>query len=394
MTLWQGILVVIACCIVAITAGFFLGMSFSKKWPVRFFRGRKQAATGNETSRSRVRFNPLARFKKPVTSPATAEKTWVIAELSSKIQAKRDMGNTMQLGSEAQHPVIKEEIAYEEAAGEAKRMDEEARQKRKAEEKAREEAEKLTRRIDKQKAAQLKREAKEARQKSEAEEKARKEAEKIANRKAKQEAKEAAEQAKYEAIEKIEREARETAENERLQASPAEAERLAREKAEREAREKAQREAWDRAQREAWERTQRMRREAAEQLAREKAAQEAKAASAPAGQTAAAAGPTQEAGKSSRVLGEPYLAETRANLKIATTPWMGKPLPFQTTTMTNNPSIPTDLVEAYTDMAMANNIVWLVTDLGTSSKDLENSYLNLCAKIAERLTKVLQSNDN
>jgi hypothetical protein len=50
----------------------------------------------------------------------------------------------------------------------------------------------------------------------------------------------------------------------------------------------------------------------------------------------------------------------------------------------------TELKEAYIDIRLANNIVWLVTEMGASSKDFEASYLRLCGKIAERLNKVLR----
>jgi hypothetical protein len=94
------------------------------------------------------------------------------------------------------------------------------------------------------------------------------------------------------------------------------------------------------------------------------------------------------------------LDEIQANLKIATTPWTGTPLQFVTSTMDKNPDKfdaihvqnHDDLREAYTDMAMANNIVWLVTELGTNSKELEDSYIKLCAKVAERLYNILQDN--
>jgi hypothetical protein len=94
------------------------------------------------------------------------------------------------------------------------------------------------------------------------------------------------------------------------------------------------------------------------------------------------------------------LNEITANLRIATTPWTGTPLLFVTSTMDKhsdefdaiNVQNHDDLREAYTDMAMANNIVWLVTELGASSKELGESYVKLCAKIAERLHKILRDN--
>jgi hypothetical protein len=104
--------------------------------------------------------------------------------------------------------------------------------------------------------------------------------------------------------------------------------------------------------------------------------------------------------KQHNTLQKACLDEIHANLKIATTPWTGTPLQFVTSTMDKNPdqfdSLKVqnhdDLREAYTDMAMANNIVWLVTELGTNSKELEESYVKLCAKVAERLHKILQDN--
>ena len=202
-----------------------------------------------------------------------------------------------------------------------------------------------------------------------------------ADKEAKQEAKETAERAKYEAEEKTRREALVKAETERL------------------AREKAEQEAKETAERVKYEVEEKTRREAlvkagAGRLARDKAEQEAKIA------TEKAANKSRETAKSSSVLGEAYLAEIRTNLKIATSPWTGKPLPFHTSTMDNNLGEfnifslfnGNELREAYTDMAMGNNIVWLVTELGINNKDLEASYIKLCSKIEERLATILQEN--
>jgi hypothetical protein len=90
------------------------------------------------------------------------------------------------------------------------------------------------------------------------------------------------------------------------------------------------------------------------------------------------------------------LNEIETNLKIATTPWNGKPAPFQTkiwdTRMGEFDSLviehSDDLGQAYIDMAMANQIVWFCTEIGYSSDDLKTSYKKLCIKIAERLTTV------
>jgi hypothetical protein len=48
-----------------------------------------------------------------------------------------------------------------------------------------------------------------------------------------------------------------------------------------------------------------------------------------------------------------------------------------------------DLTEVYVDMMLANNIVWLVMELGRDSPDLRDSYNNLCHKVAERLDSIL-----
>jgi hypothetical protein len=92
------------------------------------------------------------------------------------------------------------------------------------------------------------------------------------------------------------------------------------------------------------------------------------------------------------------LIELQTNLKIATTPWDSTPLPFQTEIWDRNigqfdtmgEERRRNLGEAYLDMHMANQIVWLFTSLGSISNDLAASYRLLCAKVAERLTLLLQ----
>lgn len=89
------------------------------------------------------------------------------------------------------------------------------------------------------------------------------------------------------------------------------------------------------------------------------------------------------------------LMEVEANLAIANSPWTGKLLPFQTKIMDANrskidsllPEVHESLTEAYTDIRLANTLVWLSMDVGHRSKDLDESYLKLCNKIAERLEK-------
>ncbi len=48
-----------------------------------------------------------------------------------------------------------------------------------------------------------------------------------------------------------------------------------------------------------------------------------------------------------------------------------------------------ELTEAYVDMLLANNVVWLVTELGRNSQDLIASYSKLSNKIAERLQRIM-----
>ncbi len=89
------------------------------------------------------------------------------------------------------------------------------------------------------------------------------------------------------------------------------------------------------------------------------------------------------------------LAEVEANLAIATSPWTGMLVPFQTKVLDANrnridsliPEFRDQLTEAYTDMHLANTLVWLSMDVGHRSRDLDESYLKLCNKIAERLQK-------
>ncbi len=91
------------------------------------------------------------------------------------------------------------------------------------------------------------------------------------------------------------------------------------------------------------------------------------------------------------------LVELETNLSIATTPWEGKLIAFQTRAMDSSrakidsldPELKDELIEAYTDIQLANTLVWLSMDVGHRSKDLDESYLKLCNKIAERLGKVL-----
>jgi hypothetical protein len=91
------------------------------------------------------------------------------------------------------------------------------------------------------------------------------------------------------------------------------------------------------------------------------------------------------------------LQELEKNLVIATKPITEKLESFQTEIWNTRRSefnalsreLLMELTESYVDMLLANNIVWLVNELGRDSKDLTASYIKLSNKIGERLQKVM-----
>ena len=96
------------------------------------------------------------------------------------------------------------------------------------------------------------------------------------------------------------------------------------------------------------------------------------------------------------------IKELEANLEIATVPWSDKPLPFQTASwdakhgegeplLTSHVQELTQLYQLYVDVGLANNIVWLATEIGHRSKELDESYIKLCASIAERIQNILSA---
>jgi hypothetical protein len=94
-----------------------------------------------------------------------------------------------------------------------------------------------------------------------------------------------------------------------------------------------------------------------------------------------------------------FIKELETNLAIATATWADKLLPFQTSCWDANhgesePLLTAhhqDLIQLYVDIGLANNIVWLSTEIGHRSKELDESYIRLCAGIAERLKRVVPS---
>lgn len=91
------------------------------------------------------------------------------------------------------------------------------------------------------------------------------------------------------------------------------------------------------------------------------------------------------------------LTELEINLAIASKPITDKLVSFRTTVWNTKRSefntlekeLLGELTEAYVDMLLANNLVWLGSEIGRESSDLNSGYLKLSNKIAERLTRIM-----
>ena len=89
-------------------------------------------------------------------------------------------------------------------------------------------------------------------------------------------------------------------------------------------------------------------------------------------------------------------AEIEYNRRIATIEWTGDLQPFQTKAWDNRGDevhslaveVRNELTEAYSDMALANSISWLSTEMSRRSPSLDESYTKLRASVATRLNKV------
>jgi hypothetical protein len=89
-------------------------------------------------------------------------------------------------------------------------------------------------------------------------------------------------------------------------------------------------------------------------------------------------------------------AEIEHNRRLAAEQWSGQLEPFQTSVWDNRgdevhllpPEIRNALGEAYSDMALANSITWLSTEMSRRSPSLDESYTKLRASIATRLSHV------
>ena len=95
-----------------------------------------------------------------------------------------------------------------------------------------------------------------------------------------------------------------------------------------------------------------------------------------------------------------FIIELETNLAIATTPWADKPILFQTEYWDKKqgkiePVIEShlqELIQLYVDIDLANNVVWMATEMNHRSKELDESYIKLCAGISERIQKIMQPN--
>ena len=47
------------------------------------------------------------------------------------------------------------------------------------------------------------------------------------------------------------------------------------------------------------------------------------------------------------------------------------------------------MIQLYVDISLANNVVWLATEIGHRSKELDESYMKLCSGIAERIKGII-----
>ena len=89
------------------------------------------------------------------------------------------------------------------------------------------------------------------------------------------------------------------------------------------------------------------------------------------------------------------LVEVENNRRVATEPWSGELLSFQTevclTSQDEVHKLPAnlrdDLTQAYNDIRLANGVVWLSTELGRRSQNLDEYYIKLCCNIASGLDK-------
>jgi hypothetical protein len=89
-------------------------------------------------------------------------------------------------------------------------------------------------------------------------------------------------------------------------------------------------------------------------------------------------------------------AEIEYNQRLAASEWSGQLQPFQTRAWdsrgdeihTLSVDVRNELAEAYSDMALANSITWLSTEMERRSPSLDESYGKLRASVSTRLSHV------
>jgi len=87
----------------------------------------------------------------------------------------------------------------------------------------------------------------------------------------------------------------------------------------------------------------------------------------------------------------------KTNLTIATAPWKRQADAFSNSLLDAKlekvePSLMShlqDLIQLYVDISLANNVVWLETEIGHRSKELDESYIKLCSGIAQRIKGIV-----
>ena len=97
-----------------------------------------------------------------------------------------------------------------------------------------------------------------------------------------------------------------------------------------------------------------------------------------------------------------FITELEANLAVASMPWADKLISFQTKCWDTGhgefePLLAThrqELIQLYVDIGLANNIVWLASEIGQRSKELDASYIRLCAGIADNIKRIAPSQDS
>jgi hypothetical protein len=89
-------------------------------------------------------------------------------------------------------------------------------------------------------------------------------------------------------------------------------------------------------------------------------------------------------------------AEIEHNRRLATSEWTGQLESFATKVWDSrgeevhslSAELRSELTEAYSDMALANSITWLSTEMSRRSPSLDESYTKLRASVAKRLNRV------